>query len=54
MSAIVEGNHELFAENGLKTVFITFGMAAGMVAAAIIVHYLLKIKKVKSKRKATE
>ena len=52
MSAIVEGNHELFAENGLKTVFITFGMAAGM--AAVIVHYLLKIKKVKSKRKATE
>ena len=54
MSAIVEGNHELFAENGLKTVFITFGMAAGMVAAAVSVHYLLKIKKVKSKRKATE
>lgn len=54
MSAIVEGDNELFVKNGLNTIFIAFGMAAGMVVAAVFVYYILKIKKVKHNRNITE
>lgn len=49
MKGVVDGNQQLFAESGKNTVFVTFGMAAGMVVAAVVFHYIIKIKK-KGKR----
>ncbi|MDE6751816.1 MAG: threonine/serine exporter family protein [Eubacterium sp.] len=49
MKGVVDGNQQLFAESGKNTVFVTFGMAAGMVVAAVVFHYIIKIQK-KGKR----
>ena len=50
MKGVVDGNQELFQQNGLNTVFITFGMAAGMVVAAALFHYILKAKIFRKKK----
>lgn len=42
MSGIVEGDRELFITNGINTAVITFGMAAGMVASAVMFNYIIK------------
>lgn len=47
--AIVEGNWQAFFDNGLNTVWITFGMAAGMVVSGFIVHIFVDNKKSKIK-----
>ncbi|MFR5875707.1 MAG: threonine/serine exporter family protein [Eubacterium sp.] len=41
MNGLVEGDKEQFITNGINTLLITFGMAAGMVACAVMFHYLL-------------
>ena len=46
--ALVLGNNAQFSENGIKTLLITFGMAAGMVCAAVIAYYFNRTKKAKS------
>lgn len=50
MKGVVDGNQSLFAENGKNTVFVTFGMAAGMVVAAVVVHYIIKASGLKRKK----
>lgn len=50
MKGVVDGNQSLFAENGKNTVFVTFGMAAGMVVAAVVVHYIIKAFELKRKK----
>lgn len=42
MNGLVEGNKEQFVANGINTVLITFGIAAGMVICAVLFHYILK------------
>ena len=43
--AIVEGDWQAFFDFGLNTVWITFGMAAGMAVSALIVHLFVDEKK---------
>ena len=45
MSGIVNSDREMFTQNGINTVLVTFGMAAGMVAGTVFFHYVLKINK---------
>lgn len=52
MSGIVNSNREMFTQNGINTVLVTFGMAAGMVAGTVLFHYVLKFNKRLSKKKS--
>lgn len=45
MSGIVNGDKKLFVQNGINTVWITFGIAAGLVTCAVVFYYILKIRK---------
>lgn len=54
MKGVVDGNHQMFAESGKNTVFVTFGMAAGMVVAAVVFHYIIKIKGMKKRKKKSD
>lgn len=51
MKGVVDGNQKLFAESGKNTVFVTFGMAAGMVVAAIVFHYIIKAHGIRNRKK---
>ncbi len=42
MSALLDGNTELFSEHGTRTLLITFGLASGILLSSIIAHYILK------------
>ncbi|MDE5670316.1 MAG: threonine/serine exporter family protein [Eubacterium sp.] len=50
MKGVVDGNQQLFAESGKNTVFVAFGMAAGMVVAAVVFHYIIKIQGIKKRK----
>lgn len=50
MKGVVDGNQALFAESGKNTIFVTFGMAAGMVVAAVVFHYIIKVKVIRKRK----
>ncbi len=50
MAGIVEGNRKMFIDNGVNTVLVTFGMAAGMVACAALLHYIQKYSSPKKQK----
>ena len=50
MKGVVDENHTLFVESGKSTIFVTFGMAAGMVVAAVVFHYIIKIKTIRKNK----
>ena len=38
------GDRALFTKNGTTTILVTFGMVTGMVAAAVVFYYILKLQ----------
>lgn len=44
MAGLVGGDRALFTKNGTTTILVTFGMVTGMVAAAVVFYYILKLQ----------
>ncbi len=44
MYGLVSSDSEMFVQNGINTVVITFGIAAGIVVGAVILIYISKIQ----------
>ena len=44
MAGLVGGDRALFTKNGTTTMLVTFGMVTGMVAAAVVFYYILKLQ----------
>lgn len=44
MAGLVSGDRALFVQKGTITVLVTFGMVTGMVSAAVIFYYILKLQ----------
>lgn len=44
MSGLVNEDMELFSTNGINTVWITFGIAGGLVTSAVLFYYILKFQ----------
>ena len=44
MAGLVGGDRALFIKNGTTTILVTFGMVTGMVAAAVVFYYILKLQ----------
>lgn len=44
MAGLVDGDRALFIKNGTTTILVTFGMVTGMVAAAVVFYYILKLQ----------
>ena len=42
MYGVVSGDGTMFRENGIKTVIITIGIAAGIVVGTVIIIYFMK------------
>ena len=50
MAGLVDGDRALFIKNGTTTILVTFGMVTGMVAAAVVFYYILKLQQKCSRR----